>query len=146
MNEIIALLTTHRFKTMPDYLQSVRNAFPGMEAQGVEAIARHVAVFSWRGRNSLGHLDWLPDTPDWVKGIYPNPALVYDLSGGLAHVTYTLPPAQAVIAAFEQMAPRPTGIKGNFHTWNYLGPAEHPALRFSVSGRTAFCGDFACFL
>ena len=53
------------------------------------------------------------------------------------HVTYSLPPEEAVVAAYEQN-------RGNFNTWQYAAFADHPKARrgqYSVS-----CGDFAAII
>lgn len=49
--------------------------------------------------------------------------------------SYSLPPARAVVAAFEQFT------RGNYNTHDYLSPESHPAFtRGSVS---VACGDWA---
>ena len=53
------------------------------------------------------------------------------------HTTYSLPPKEAVVAAYEQSL-------GNFNTWQYKAFADHPKARrgqYSVS-----CGDFAAII
>ena len=53
------------------------------------------------------------------------------------HVKYSLPPEEAVVAAYEQSL-------GNWNTWQYKAFADHPEARrgqYSVS-----CGDFAAII
>ncbi|MHC4072770.1 MAG: hypothetical protein ACYTGS_12190, partial [Planctomycetota bacterium] len=52
---------------------------------------------------------------------------------------YTIPPAQAVIAAYEQ-------ARANWNTWDYKAPADHPRLRYGASGKTVFCDQFCAML
>lgn len=49
---------------------------------------------------------------------------------------YSCSPAQAVICAFEQ-------TRGNFNTWEYAAPADHPHYRCTFRGHN--CGDWAAF-
>lgn len=50
-------------------------------------------------------------------------------------VRYTLPPALAVVAAYEYFT------RKNKSTWDYLKPVDHPQF---VDGRlTVACGDWA---
>jgi hypothetical protein len=51
--------------------------------------------------------------------------------------SYSLAPAEAVIAAYEQHD------RGNYNTWTYLPPDKHPQLRYGKSGYTVHCGDFS---
>lgn len=51
---------------------------------------------------------------------------------------YDLPPAEAVVAAYEQG-------RGNYNTWQYPTPAE-AAVRYGPSGRTVFRGDWGALL
>lgn len=50
-------------------------------------------------------------------------------------VGYTLPPALAVVAAYEYFN------RKNKNTWDYLKPDEHPMFRNGK--RTVACGDWA---
>ena len=60
-------------------------------------------------------------------------AKVLNLDTG-KHTTYSLPPEEAVVAAYEQSL-------GNFNTWQYKAFADHPEARrgqYRVS-----CGNFS---
>lgn len=53
------------------------------------------------------------------------------------HQVYSLPPEEAVIAAYEQS-------RGNYNTWQYAAFADHSETRrgqYSVS-----CGDFTALM
>ena len=63
---------------------------------------------------------------------------VKNLDNGTEQV-YTIPAAQAVIAAFEQS-------HNNWNTWDYKSPDDHPALNYGVSGKTVSCGSFCAML
>ncbi len=57
--------------------------------------------------------------------------------GTSKHTTYSCPPEQAVVAAYEQS-------RGNNNTWTYPTFADHPEARrgqYSVS-----CGDFTALM
>jgi hypothetical protein len=49
-------------------------------------------------------------------------------------LTYSLPAAVAVVAAFEQ-------DRGNWNTWTYPTPENHPL--FAVGKYSVSCGDFS---
>ena len=51
---------------------------------------------------------------------------------------YSLPPSQAVVAAYEQM------VRGNMNTWDYPAPEEHP--EFVRGSKSVSCGDWAASL
>ncbi|MGD9505978.1 MAG: hypothetical protein AB7W37_13765 [Syntrophobacteraceae bacterium] len=51
--------------------------------------------------------------------------------------TYSLPPAEAVVAAYEQ------NEKGNFRTSSYPKPSNHPA--FGEYRRGFACGDWIVY-
>jgi hypothetical protein len=57
---------------------------------------------------------------------------VENLSTGQV-LEYTLSPAQAVVAAYEQS-------RGNWNTWSYPDPANHP--QFEEGVKTVRCGDW----
>lgn len=57
-----------------------------------------------------------------------------DSKGAKCEASYSLPPDEAVVAAYEQFQ------KKNFQTWMYQNPAEHP--QFKRNGRTIRCGKF----
>ena len=61
---------------------------------------------------------------------------VLNLDTGVT-LNYSIPPQQAVVAAFEQ-------ARGNWNTWAY--PANHSKLRFGPSGKTVSCGPFCAML
>ena len=48
-------------------------------------------------------------------------------------LVYSIEPASAVIAAYEQG-------KGNYKTWDYKKPENHPLYRKTRKGN--YCGDF----
>ena len=52
---------------------------------------------------------------------------------------FSLPPAEAVICAYEQH-------RGNYNTFDYPIPSNHPSLEFGTSGRTVFCGQFGAVI
>lgn len=58
--------------------------------------------------------------------------VVYQLGTNNEYI-YTLPPKIAVVNAYYQYA------KNNFNTWEY----DYSLVRYSVSARTVYCGDFA---
>ena len=58
--------------------------------------------------------------------------VVYDLNGHRSLI-YTVPPEQAVVDAYYQHE------KNNYNTWEY----DYSIVRYSVSARIVYCGDFA---
>ena len=58
---------------------------------------------------------------------------VYNTADYEQTLTFTLPPAQAVVAAYEQ------SLK-NYNTWNYPQPTTHP--KFKSAGDVVRCGTF----
>lgn len=62
---------------------------------------------------------------------------VYQL-GSDNQFCYSLPPDQAVVAAFEQYH------NYNFNTWSYLPPEQHPQYRRTALGNHS-CGDYTAF-
>ena len=58
--------------------------------------------------------------------------IVYDLNGHRSLI-YTVPPEQAVVDAYYQHE------KNNYNTWEY----DYSIVRYSVSARIVYCGDFA---
>ena len=58
--------------------------------------------------------------------------IVYQLGTNNKYI-YTVPPEQAVVAAYYQY-----GLT-NYNTWEY----DYSMARYSVSAKTVYCGDFA---
>lgn len=58
--------------------------------------------------------------------------IVYEL-GSRRSLIYTIHAEKAVVDAYYQYA------KNNFNTWEY----DYSLVRYSVSGRTVYCGNFA---
>jgi len=79
---------------------------------------------------------WLEQNGNGAAAPVATVTEVRDLAGGPTQA-YTLPPASAVVAAYEQ-------ARGNWNTWEYQ--ADHPELLFGPSCRTVFCGQFAATL
>lgn len=50
-------------------------------------------------------------------------------------LAYSLPPSEAVVAAFERQT------RGNKSTWTYCKPCDHPAFREGKA--SVACGDWA---
>jgi hypothetical protein len=70
--------------------------------------------------------------------IVPRPLTrVFNLAGNEV-LGYSLPPSQAVIAAYEQLT------RGNMNTWAYPKPEDHP--QFVRGARSVSCGDWAASL
>lgn len=66
--------------------------------------------------------------------VIPMMTHVFNLATGQG-ATFSLPPARAVVAAYEQFT------RGNHNTWNYLDPVAHPEF---VKGKLSVaCGDWA---
>jgi hypothetical protein len=62
---------------------------------------------------------------------------VLNLETGEERIYVGITPEQAVVAAYEQS-------RGNFSTWTYPSPEEHPHLRRGQ--KTVACGDWTAAL
>jgi hypothetical protein len=61
-----------------------------------------------------------------------------------AEYWYSLPPDEAVVAAYEQHDPRNLRRTDRFSWWKYPKPEDHPAYR--LNKRTHSCGDFTALI
>ena len=66
---------------------------------------------------------------------------VYHL-GASRMLTFSLPPDEAVVAAYERHTRKEQRRTDWRDTWMYPKPADHPEYGVTKSGRFHYCGDF----